>query len=268
MRKLIFINLLLLVMIFLPSTALASVTDAASILSGAEISKLNSQIQQVEHKYGITINLVTQPSLNGKNIRDISKALINRVTDSQNSGVNGNIVLLIDMDKRKFQAEADRKLQPLLFDSDNNPRFDESGFISGFKKGDYFSGFSSYISQIDMTLANSQTENHNTAAASPYATNEPTNDEAGWFDPMAAMIAVVGAIIIGVMYRSSLIASMSNVRPAIEASEYLDKNNVNITTRRDNFLYVNVSRQPKSRGGNHGGSSGGGNSGGGHSGSF
>ena len=268
MRKLIFTNLLLLMIMILPSTALASVTDAASLLSGSDIAKLNSQIQQVEHKYGITINLVTQPSLNGKDIRDISKALINRITDSQNSGVNGNIVLLIDMEKRKFQAEADRKLQPLLFDSRNNPRFDESGFIAGFKKGDYFAGFSSYIDQLDMALANSQAADYDSSAPSSYATNEPADQETGWFDPMAAMIAVVGAIIIGVMYRSSLIASMSNVRPAVEASEYLDKNKVKITERRDNFLYVNVSRQPKSRGGGHGGSGGGGNSGGGHGGSF
>ena len=60
---------------------------------------------------------------------------------------------------------------------------------------------------------------------------------------------------------------MSNVRPALEASEYLDKNNVKITERRDTFLYMNVSRQPKSRGSGHGGG-GGGNSGGGHGGSF
>ena len=77
---------------------------------------------------------------------------------------------------------------------------------------------------------------------------------------------VISSIIAG-MYRSSLIASMSNVRPAVEASEYLDKNNIQIIENRDNFLYMNVRRQPKSRGGGSSGG-GGGSSGGGHGGSF
>ena len=63
------------------------------------------------------------------------------------------------------------------------------------------------------------------------------------------------------MFRSSLIASMSNVRPAIEASEYLDKNSVNINESRDTFLYMNVQRRAKSSSRSSGGRSSGGGGG-------
>ena len=243
------IFLIVIALIFMTSKSFASITDSASLLTGEEFSKLSSQIQQIEHKHGIKIEIVTQSSIHGKNIKEVSYNLLNRVADLPNAGVNGNFLFLIVMDNRQFYAVADNKLQSRLFDSNSNPRFDESKFISYVKQGDYLNGLTAYLNGIDSALQN------NSAV-------EPSNN---FFDPIALIIAVVGGIIIGVMYRSSLIASMSNVRPAIEASEYLNQSSIKITERRDNFLYMNVSRRPKNQGG-HGGS--GNNSGGGHGGSF
>ena len=81
---------------------------------------------------------------------------------------------------------------------------------------------------------------------------------------MAAAVAAVTAIIIGVFVRSMLIGSMSNVHHAMEAIEYLKKNTVKITESRDTFLFMNVQRKPKSSGG--GSRRGGGHGGGGHGG--
>ena len=71
------------------------------------------------------------------------------------------------------------------------------------------------------------------------------------------------------MFRSALIGSMSNVRPAISAIDYLKRESVKITDRQDRFLFKNISRRPKnkstasrSNGGGNGGGGGHGGSGG------
>ncbi len=244
------INLFFILTLLIPSKSFATITDSASILTGKEFSELSGHIQQIEHKHGIKIEIVTQPTIHAKKIKEESKRLINRMTELPNSGENGNFLLLIVMDTRQYNAIADQKLEARLFDLNDNPKFNESKFLNALKKDDYVSGLTSYVDEIDSTLSN-------------YPAAENNSNE--FFDPFAAMIAIVGGIVIGFMYRSSLIASMSNVKPAIEASEYLDKENIKIIENRDNFLYTNISRRPKSQS-SHGG--GGNNGGGGHGGSF
>ena len=64
-------------------------------------------------------------------------------------------------------------------------------------------------------------------------------------DPVLLISALIGAIIVGVVARTMLIASMSNVAPANSASEYLEKSSVRITENTDTFLFTKVNRRPK-----------------------
>ncbi len=259
MRKMFYF--IIFALIFIPTSAFANVTDEAGLLNGTELSQLNSKIQQIERKHGIKVNIVTQYELQGSDVKRVADNLLRRMIESPQSGANGNIVFLIAMDVRKWQIAADRDIDSKIYDSNGHAAFNEKAFVSKFSQGDYFGGFSTYVDSIDTALdAYSRTGQVYGDA------NNDVNETDNGFDMVAAMISVVGAIIIAGMYRSSLIASMSNVRPAIEASEYLDKSSVKLTENRDTFLYMNVQRQPKSRGG--GSHSGGGNSGGGHGGGF
>ena len=84
---------------------------------------------------------------------------------------------------------------------------------------------------------------------------------------MAAMAAVVFGIFFGVIVRSWLIGSMSNVHHEMAALDYLKRETVKFTKNRDTYLYTNTERRPKpsnnSRGSSGGGSSGGGGGAGG-----
>ncbi|MBQ7199600.1 MAG: hypothetical protein IJS29_10080 [Selenomonadaceae bacterium] len=60
------------------------------------------------------------------------------------------------------------------------------------------------------------------------------------------IFSVVLALIIGYFFRKVLIDSMSNVKIAQEAQEYLARDTVNITTSIDTYLYTNISVMPKS----------------------
>lgn len=65
-------------------------------------------------------------------------------------------------------------------------------------------------------------------------------------DETVLVIAVIIALFIAYFFRQALINSMSNVRIAQEAQEYLARDTVNITTSIDTYLYTNISVIPKS----------------------
>jgi len=77
--------------------------------------------------------------------------------------------------------------------------------------------------------------------------------------------AIIFSIVCGIMFRSSLIDSMSNVQPAISAREYLKRESVKITEKRDHFLFRKVERRRKSKSSSHSGGGGGGHGGSGGS---
>ena len=64
-------------------------------------------------------------------------------------------------------------------------------------------------------------------------------------DPLL-IISVIIALVIGYFFRQVLIDSMSNVKIAQEAQEYLKRDSVDITTSIDTYLYTNISVIPKS----------------------
>ncbi|MBQ7475814.1 MAG: hypothetical protein IJT06_00290 [Selenomonadaceae bacterium] len=61
------------------------------------------------------------------------------------------------------------------------------------------------------------------------------------------VISIVLAVFIGYLFRATLIDSMSNVKVAQEAQEYLNKDSVDLTTEIDTYLYTNITVIPKDK---------------------
>jgi len=224
-----------------------SVNDGASLLNESQLKQLKSKISQIENRHAVKIGIVTTKDLKGQEPSYAAESLLK---SNFNTGRNGNIVLLVDMGNRKYHVATDAQMSNIITDEGGLPYL-EDNFVSKLSEQNYEGAFNSFAEGVDHCLGY-------------YEQNEEPYDPSSGFDPIAAAISVIFSIFIGVIIRSSMIDAMSNVKPAIEASEYLDKDNIQITENRDNFLYMNVSRQSKSRGGGSGGSSGGG----GHGGSF
>ena len=64
---------------------------------------------------------------------------------------------------------------------------------------------------------------------------------------VAALIAAVIAFLGGTGVKSAMISSMSNVRPAVKASDYLVDGSLDLTEESDQFLFTNVTRTPKAK---------------------
>ena len=225
------------------------VTDQAGLLKSTEIELLNQRIRRVEQNHKIKIGIVFVKSIGNS---DIVTASNNLLDQAFNNGLNGGIVLLVAMDKRKYEMSTDRRMINIITDFDGIPFLKEK-FQSDLSAGNYYGAANNFVDGVDELLT--YYEENGIA----YGQRAP-----GEFDPMAAAMSVVISIFLGITIRSSLIGKMANIHHAPEAIDYLKKNTVKLTENRDTFLFMNVQRRPKG-GGNRrsGGSHGSGGHGGG-----
>lgn len=233
--------------------ALQPVTDQAGLLSAAQIEQLNQKIKRVEQTHKIKIGVVFAKSVGGRDMVSASDELLQK---NFNNGTNGGIVLLVDMRDHKYEIAIDKRMTEKITNLEGIP-FLKKKIQPPLSAGNYADAANEFVINVDSLIT------YYEANGMPYGSRS-----AKGFDPMAATMAVVAALLIGIFIRSALIGSMSNVRHAMEAIDYLKKDTVQLTENRDTFLFMNVKRRPKGGGGSHGGGGGGGHSGGGGGGSF
>jgi len=250
MKKILSLIVLIIALNFSVANAapIQSVTDQAGLLKAAEIEQLNKKIHDVEQAHKIKIGVAFVKSIGNS---DMITASNNFLDKNFANGANGGIVLLVDMKNRKYEMSTDRRMVERITDENGIP-FLKDTFQSDLSAGDYSGAVNNFVDGVDELLTYYETK------GVPYGQRVP-----GEFDPMAAAVAVVTSIILGVLIRSFLIGSMSNIHHAIAAIDYLKKNTVRLTENRDTFLFMSVKRRPKSSGKSRGGGHGGGGHGGG-----
>ena len=247
-----FFGLLALILLINFSVANAArlepVTDQVGLMKATEIELLNKKIREVEKEHKIKIGVAFVKSVGSS---DMITASNNFLDQNFANGMNGGIVLLVDMKNRKDEISTDRRMVERITDTSGIP-FLKDKFQSDLSAGNYYGAVNNFVDGVDELLTYYETK------GIAYGQRAP-----GEFDPMAAGLAVVIALFLGIMIRSTLIGKMSNIHRAMEAIDYLKKNTVKLTENRDTFLFMSVKRRPKSSGGSRGGGHGGGGHGGG-----
>ena len=226
-----------------------SVVDDANVLGEKNVQALTEKIQRIEQKHGVRIGINFLKTIGNQNVDTASNYLLKKnYSDAPNGGIN----LLIVMDSRSWNIALDAKLNQRIM-SYNDVAYLNDGFMDKLHNDNFAGAANNYLDNIDELL-------------NYYEQNGTPFDRAAQFNPMALAAAILISIVLGFAVRSWLIGSMSNVRHAQEASDYLKHDSVRLTDKRDTYLFTNVSRRPKSSGSRSGGgrSSGGGSSGGGH----
>lgn len=228
----------------------ASVFDNTGSLSAAEIQNLTEKIRAIEQKHGVKIGVEFLDTIGNASIDTAARELLER---HYSGAQNGGIIFLVDMGKRNWYIATDSRMSRFI----PNVSSITGAVQRNLSGGDFYSACSSYLDAVDKSLTY-------------YAQNGAAYDSSGGFNPIAAMVAVIGGICFGMVVRSWLIGGMSNVRHAAEAMDYLKRETVKFQIQRDTYLFTNVVRRPKpTGGGSHGGGrSGGGGGGGGAGGSF
>ena len=223
----------------------SSVVDTAKIFNKSQIQTLTAKIQQLEQKHKIRIGVNFLKTVGN---RDLNAVANERLKKNYGDGANGGILLLVTMEPRNWNITLDTKLSQRILSYSDVAYYNED-FYNKLHNNDFFGATNVYLDSVDALL------NYYEKNGTPY-------DRSQEFNPMALGMAILIAIVLGFAIRSWLIGSMSNVKFAREATDYLKRESIQLTEQRDTYLYTNVSRRPKSRNSN---SSGGRNSGGGGS---
>mgnify|MGYP000493276719 CR=1 FL=1 len=228
MKKIIMFCLLILTALFLPSfsstaeEAVPSLFDGANLLNTDQAENLRARIAVMENKHHVRIAVVTQKTLDGQRIGDAA----DRLADMYYSdGENGNIVLLIDMGSREYYVSTDREMRKKITDETGMDEI-RKAFTEELSSGNYEEAFNAYVSVTDRLLTYYEKE------GKPY-------DPADAFSPMALLAGGVLAFLAALGIRGRLIDTMSNVKPVVSVSEFLEKDSFHLTSESDRYLYTN-----------------------------
>lgn len=225
----------------------AEVFDNSQTLSKSEIQSLKDKIQNVQQKHKVKIGIEFLKTIGNAEISNAAHELLNKHYGGE---LNGGIIFVVVMDSRNWYVATDAQMDMRI----PNAKDVGNKLLPNLKDGDYFGACENYINAVDQSL-------------NYYEQNGEAYNSDDEFNIMAAMAAVVFGIFFGVIVRSWLIGSMSNVHHEMAALDYLKRETVKFTKNRDTYLYTNTERRPKpsnnSRGSSGGGSSGGGGGAGG-----
>ncbi len=229
-----------------------SVYDSAGLLTESEIKSLTDKIHQLERKHKIRIGINLFDTIGTKDPSYVANSQLDRYFSN---GENGGICLIVAMESRDWYISTDVKMQTRITNIGGGFDYLKKAFVGKLSEGYFYGGCNAYLDTIDELVTY-------------YEKNGQPFDPSQGFNPIAATAAVCLAILLGVFVRNILIGSMSNVRKAVEAGNYLDRNGVDITLRRDTYLFTNVQRRARTKSGGGGSSGGGGGSHGGGGGKF
>lgn len=238
---------------FAVALAAQSIVDTQNLLTADQMNELTQKIQNVEQRHQVKIGIEFLNNTHGQSLDNAANSLL----DKNFSGApNGGILLLVVMDNHKWKISTDATMRQRISDSDTEDI--AQNFVKYLSNGDYYEACNSYIEDVDAYLTYYETNGKSYSGSSSGFS----------IDPLSAIMAFFIAIICAGIFRSNLIASMSNVHQATSATDYLKRDTVKINETKDTYLFTNVTRRKKNKGSSRSGSGGGGGGHGGSSGSF
>ncbi len=205
------------------------VVDKAGILKEADVQRLSKKIQEVETKHGVRLGIRIEKSVKGS----VGKAANHLLDEKFSNAKNGGMVLLLAMESRDWYISTNNEMRRRITD-DNGMPYLKDQFLGNLKEKDYAGAFEKYVDTADVLLTYYEQQ------GKPY---DPSDE----FSFLALLAAVVMSGIGGWMVRAGLISSMSNVTQATEAGTYLERESVRLHGNSDTFLFMNVTRTPKSK---------------------
>ena len=231
MRKLFAILTMLAALMLASVTAFAapSLVDNAKVLTPQQRQAVLAELHKQEQAHNVRIAVVTMKTIGGAVPGEYANKLLD---DVYNDGAKGNMVLLQVINTRKWYIATDKQLKQVIVGNEG-VEYMSKPMVAEFKKDNYAQGYITYAQKAGELLEYYEKE------------GEPWDPDAG-FNWFALVIAAgIGGAAYG--WRALLIQGMSNVREAVEANAYLDKQTFALTHSNDTYLYTNVSAVPKSK---------------------
>jgi uncharacterized protein len=221
------------------------VVDDGGLLSESEYNSLLSELERISANQRCEVAVITVDSLEGQSV----VAYADDIYDYYGYGYGENddgVLLLVAMNEREFHITTHGFAFYGL--TDYGLAMIEDAFLNDLSGGRYFDAFMAYARTCDefLTLA-----------------REGTPVDIGYDSAFnwggALMISAVIGLIGGLIMVNSMKSSMTTVKMAVNAQNYVRQNSLHLTAQGDRFLYTQTQRIPRSdgsSGGSRGGSTG------------
>jgi uncharacterized protein len=227
----------------IPDSQGALVFDEAGLLTAGEAAQLTTKLETLNQKYGITLVIVTASGTGARS----NTAYADDYYDYNGYQANG-AVLLINMEPQGWYISTAGS----VIQSFTDYGIEKIGEMirPDLSNGDYYAAFIEFVGLADTFLTQAK-------EGEPYDTNHRFVTSANRYEMILTMVLV--AFLIALLVVRILAMGMKTVRQQSGAYEY--EKGLNLTDRRDIFLFSNVVRQKieSNKGGGsstHSGSSG------------
>ena len=131
------------------------VVDAAHVINAPTLAKLNSQLQQLEAKSSIQVEVATVPSLQGQDIATFANEMFRTWKLGQKTANNG-VLLLVAPKEHQVRIEVGYGLEGTLTDVLSNIIITHA-MVPRFKNGDISGGVASGVDDIIAVLSGDKT---------------------------------------------------------------------------------------------------------------
>lgn len=197
--------------------------DEADLLTASEENTLNARLLEISREYSAQIVVATVPAVSGGDV----DTYVEYVYDTMGFGYGQNhdgVLLLVCMNPREYRILSNG----FAADAVSMSAIDKIGdaIVSDLSDGYYADAFHTFADKCAYYLEG-------------YINGFPFN--AG----KNLIIALIIGLIAGFIVASVLKGQLKSVRRQTQANVYVKENSMNITTRRDLFLYRDVRRTRK-----------------------
>ena len=197
--------------------------DEADLLSDAEEAALSQKLLTVSHEHGAQIIVVTLSALESGDVDGFVEYLYDEMEFGYTEYHDG-VLLFVCMDPREYRILSNGFAGNAI----TSGEIDAIGnaIVSDLSAGDYAGAFDEFADRCDYYLDG-------------YLNGYPFNFGKN------LLIALAIGILAGLLVAFSLKAQLKSVRKQDQANDYVKSGSMNVTVRRDLFLYRTVSRTKK-----------------------
>ena len=213
--------------------------DDAGLLSDSEYSALLSALEDISERRECEVAVVTIQSLNGSSAESLADDIYDYYGFGYGPGDDG-MLLLLAMSERKWHITTYGYGTVALTDYGIEQIGDE--IVPYLSDGEYYSAFITFANLCDEYIASAR-------AGSPVDVPKAKP---------SVLIALVIGLVAAFIATSAMKGQLKTVRSQGGAADYTVPGSLNVTEKRDMFLFRNVTKSPRPH--DDGGSSGGGGS--------
>ena len=218
--------------------------DDADILSDSEENKLLKKLDSISESYQIDVAVVTIDSLGDRTPQEYADDYYDYNGFGFGETHDGFVMLLSMEDRDRWFSGCGKGIE--IF-TDYGQDWMWKQVTPKLSDGDYYAAFDRYADISEDFIKEWK-------KGTPYDTNHKAKGSLhfGWY-----IAAVVGGLLIGLIYAESVKAQLTSVSMQHGADDYIRKNSFKLSVKRDSFLYKNTTREYIERSSGSGGGGGG-----------